>query len=226
MANGNSFSWLSFLLGLAIGLWIAIVVLFLTDQDDHQHCCDVQTPPYYPYPDDAAAWVPGGDSEYYCTNDDEGGAIVVDEGGAIVVDEGGAIVVDAGGHAPAPDSDSDQLGRGRLFEEFRCSSNDEGGAIVVDRTGRRVAVSMPNAYPSERCGRRNGHAVVVDGTGASIQIDEGGAIVVDEGGAIVVDESADSGDDQQIPTGAPQSDSGFAYCMVATPTSTPIVIRP
>ena len=205
MPNGNSFSWLSFLLGLAIGLWIAIVVLFLTDQNDHSHCCvgggPIHVPPYPGYDD---AWVPGGDDEYYCTNNDEGGAIVMDEGGAIVMDEGGAIVMDEGGHVPAPDSSGDQLGRDRQFEEFRCTSNDEGGAIVMDRADRRVVVAMPNDYPSARCGRRNGHATVVNELDVPIRIDSAGDAVPDAAGAVSLDETADSADDGTLPAGAPK----------------------
>jgi hypothetical protein len=72
----------------------------------------------------------------------------------------------------------------------------------------------------------NGNAVVVNESGQSIDIDEGGAVVADEGGAVVADETADPDDDDELPAGAPTSDTDLAYCMVATPTSSPIVIRP
>lgn len=235
MSNGESFSWLSFLLGLAIGLWISVVVLFLTDwgADDHDHCCVPGGPSDGPgQSDDGNAYVPGGSDEYYCTNDDEGGAIVVDEGGAIVVDEGGAIVVDEGGaivvdargRVPAPGSGSSQLNRDRMFEEFRCDTNDEGGAIVVDRGGRRVVVAMPNTFATAQCGSLNGNAVVVGGDGTSILIDGRGA-EVDTRIAIEPPVKAEE-PDGELPEGAPESEPKLSYCMVATPDSDPIVIRP
>lgn len=242
MSNGNSFNWLAFLLGLAIGLWISVVVLFLIDIDDHNHCCGSGGTTIITYPVGNDAWVPGGDGGYYCTNDDEGraivvdeggaivadegGAIVVDEGGAIVVDEGGAIVADAGGFPPAPGPDGGQLGRDREYEEFECETNDEGGAIVADRAGRVAVTSMPNSFASEQCIRVNGNAVVVNEEGEPIVIDEGGEIVPDEGGASDADETADGDDDQDLPDDAPKSDTDLAYCMVAEADSTPIVIRP
>ena len=242
MANGNSFNWLSFLLGLAIGLWISVVILFLIDDDSHDQCCGAGGTTIITIPTENDAWVPGGDGDYYCTNDDQGGAIVIDQGGAIVQDQGGAIVIDQGGaivqdqggaivqdnggFAPAPGPDGDQLSRDRDYEEFRCKINDQGGAIVQDRAGRDAVVSMPNSFASEQCVRVNGNAVVVNETGERVEIDEGGAIVVDQGGAIVSDESADAGDDQALGASAPHSDTDLAYCMVAEANSTPIVIRP
>ena len=123
MSNGNSFSWLAFLLGLAIGLWISVVVLFLVGTDNDQCCHGSGGTTIITYPAPDTAWVPSGDGDYYCTNDDEGRAIVVDEGkaivadegraividegGAIIIDEGGAIVADDGGVVPAPGDDTD-----------------------------------------------------------------------------------------------------------------------
>jgi hypothetical protein len=246
MSNGSSsFSVLAFLLGLAIGLWIAIVALFLVDFDDDNDCCGGggdTTVMTFPQADTVS--IPGGDGGYYCTNNDEGGAIVVDEGGAVVADEGGAVVIDeggaviidegnavvadSGGFPPAPGPD--QLGRDRLHEEFACDTNDEGGAIVVDSSGRVAVTSMLNSEPSERCIRVNGNAVVINDMSVPVHADEGGAVVIDEGGTVVADEGgaavADAGDDASLGTGAPTSDTPLAYCMVATPTSTPIVIRP
>jgi hypothetical protein len=138
--------------------------------------------------------------------------------------------VDEGGFLPAPGSDPDQLGRDRLHEEFACDTNDEGGAIVVDTSERVAVTSMPNSFPSERCIRVNGNAVVVDDMGVPVNADEGGAVVADEGGAVVADEGgavvADAGNDVSLGAGAPTSDTELAYCMVAMPTSSPIVIRP
>lgn len=241
MSNGTSFSWLSFLLGLAIGLWISVVVLFLSDRPNDCECAGGGST-IITSPGADAAWIPGGDGAYYCTNNDEGRAVVVDEGRAVVVDEGravvvdgdgnvtvdegSAVVVDKGGFIPAPTPDSSQLGRAREFEEFRCSTNDEGGAIVVDRGGRVAVVSMPAELESGRCGRLNGKAVIVDEDGNPVLIDdEGRAVVVDEGGAVVVDEPAEEGADDSLPDDAQESVTPLAYCMVAKPDSAPIVIR-
>jgi len=241
MSNGNSFSWLSFLLGLAIGLWIAFVVFFVFDHGDDGCGCGAGGVTIIGTTD-GNAYVPAGDSNYYCANNDEGGAIVADEGGAVVADEGGAIVMDEGGAivadeggavvadegglVPAPGSGAGQLGRNRSFEEFLCDTNDEGGAVVADRSGRIVAVAMPNSYSSDRCLRVNGNAVVINAASQPIQVDEGGAVVADEGGAVVADASASPDADQRLGDGAPVSETDLAYCMVAEPDSAPIVIRP
>ena len=243
MANGNSFSWLAFLLGLAIGLWISFVVFFLTDHDDDESCCGSGGTNILTYPGPDEAWAPGGDGDYFCTNDDQGRAIVIDQGRAVVadqgraividngqldIDQGSAVVADAGGFVPVPGSDPDQLGRPREFEEFKCDSNDQGGAIVADRSGRIVVVAMPASltYPSNQCARVDGNAVVVNAAGEIIRIDQGGAVVADQGSAIVADGLADPAKDQTLGASAPKSDSTLAYCMVATATSDPIVIRP
>lgn len=141
----------------------------------------------------------------------------MDEGGAIVVDQGSAIVVDAGGHVPAPGS--------RGFEEFACETNDQGGAIVVDRAGRIAVVSMPDDYDSDRCGRLNGNATVINDEDKRILVDQGGSVVVDASGTIEFDETADPGDDEELPDDSPLSTKDLAYCVVATETSDPIVVR-
>jgi len=251
-SNGNSFNLLSFLLGLAIGLWISFVVFFVMDRGDDCNCGPGGTT-IITYPQADGAYVPGGDGDYFCTNNDEGRAIVIDEGRAVVADEGRAIVIDegrsivadegraividegravvadAGGFVPAPGSDSEQLDRDRQFEEFLCDTNDEGGAIVADRADRAVVVAMPLEYDSEQCKRVNGNAVVVvvvNGANRRIQIDEGGAIVPDEGSVIVADGQADSSNDQTLGTDVPISGTALAYCMVVTAESVPVVIRP
>jgi hypothetical protein len=217
--------------------------LFLGDFDDDDcNTCGPGGTTIVMHPQDDSVWVPGGDGGYHCTNNDEGGAIVIDEGGAVVADEGsaivideggavvadegGAVVADNGGFPPAPGPGENQLDRDREFEEFACDTNDEGGAVVADRSGRIAVRSMPNSYASDRCIRVNGNAVVIDDMGQAVEIDEGGAVVADEGGAVVADASADAGDDEELMMDAPTSDTDLAYCMVATPTSAPIVIRP
>lgn len=245
MSNGNTFNWLSFLLGLAIGLWISVVGLFLMDRGNDCDCGPPGTT-VNTYQSQNYAWIPGGDGAYYCANNDEGGAIVLDEGGAIVVDEGGsiivdehgvisvdegsAIVVDNGGFLPAPNSSAEQLDNeeGRGFEVFRCATNDEGGAIIVDSAGRIVVVSMSADDDPDRCVRDNTDARVRNDAGQPVQIDEGGAVVVDEGGSVVVDAADAEGtlSTSSLPDGDPHSNSPLVYCMVAKADSEPIVIGP
>jgi hypothetical protein len=71
----------------------------------------------------------------------------------------------------------------------------------------------------------NGNAVVIDGTAHAIEIDEGGAVVADTGSPVMLDVPANPMNDQTWAMGAPASTTDLAYCMVATPTSAPIVIR-
>ena len=251
MSNEYSFNSISFLLGLAIGLWIAFVVFFVFDHGDDCDCgpgggviiANPQTD----------AYVPAGDGDYYCTNNDQGGALVIDQGGAvvadqggaividqggavvadqggaIVVDQGGAIVADYGGFVPAPGDDEKQLDRDRGFQEFKCETNDQGGAIVADGAGRIVVVSMPNLYLSDQCKSVNGNAVVVhdvNGADERIWIDAGGGVVPDEGSDISAGIENEPDSDQPLGSDAPKSESVLAYCMVAEAGSAPIVIRP
>ncbi len=251
MSNEYSFNSISFLLGLAIGLWIAFVVFFVFDHGDDCDCGPggvtiVANP-------QADAYVPAGNGDYYCTNNDQGGALVIDQGSAvvadqgsaividqgsaivadqgsaIVVDQGSAIVADDGGFVPVPGDDEKQLGRDRGFEEFKCETNDQGGAIVADSAERIVVVAMPDdtsIYPNGSCKNVNGNAVVVNALNERIWIDAGGEVVPDQGSAIVADEEAAAGSDQPLDSEAPTSGTKLAYCMVAKPGSDPVVIRP
>ena len=54
---------------------------------------------------------------------------------------------------------------------------------------------------------------------------ETSAIVVDASGTIDFDETADAGDDQELPDESPISSTELAYCVVATESSDPVVVR-
>ncbi len=238
MSNGGSFNWLAFLLGLAIGLWLSVVVLFLVDFDDDDCDCGPGGGTIIAYPEGDGAWVPGGNGEYFCTNNDEGRAIVIDHGRAIVADEGRAIVIDesgrvqvdegravvadAGGFVPAPGPGSNQLNRDRTFEEFECDKNADGGATVASREGSITVVSMPDNSLVEHCGRLNGNAIVVNGAGNLVNIDSNGD-AIDTG--VLAGPFLAAVTEENLSGTAPTSTSNLDYCMVATPTSLPVLIR-
>ena len=214
MSNSN-FDWTSFLLGFAIALWIALVVLFLTKDDEttsHTHptqIVSVGTP----------LWVPSGDQAYMCTNNDQGGGIVIDQGGGIVEDQGGGVIEDGAPKVPVPTSAQLGVGVTRGYHEYQCSPNDQGGGIVEDSTGRTVAVGMPADTQYDCRVTTENDAVVVDNiTNKPIDIDQGGGIVEDQGGGIVVDTG--------IPPVSGQTGVGLVYCMVARPDSSPIIVPP
>jgi len=240
MSNGTSFSWLAFLLGLAIGLWISFVVFFVIDRDDDDSCCGASGTNILAFPGPDEAWAPGGDNDYLCTNDDRGRAIVVDRGRAVVADQGRAIVIDnnqleidqgravvadAGSFAPVPKQGADELDTVRDFEDFQCDTNDQGAAIVADRSGRRAVVPMPQSFPSTQCHSVDGNAVVVNASGEIIHVTGNGTVYTDEGSAIDPTETADPANDKTLPAD-PRSTTNLAYCMVPMSDSEPIVYRP
>lgn len=226
-----NFNWTSFLLGFAIGLWLALVVLLLMPQQDQQPCCGMPVAAQAGVGSSHHShawtiWIPGGSAVYRCTNNDHGGAIVEDHGGAIVddhgapiVDDHGAPIVDdhgvpivddkGGGNIPAnapnvPAPTSDLLGGDRGYRDFYCDTNQYGGAVVKSETGRVVAVGMPAGDHS--CVSVNGNATAQDTDGTTIELDHGGAIVDDAGNA-----TGPGGD--------------LVYCMVAKDTSEAVVVN-
>lgn len=158
------FNWTTFLLGFAIALWIALVLLFILPDDDQppaasvcpiSSCC-CGGPGIPPIPD----WpleVPSGPEPYFCTNNDNGGGVVQDNGGGIVQDNGGGIVQDDATRVPVPTAET--LGEPeRDVGEFWCEINDNGGGIVQDSgTLRSVVVPMEKG-PAIWCFNNNGHA--------------------------------------------------------------------
>lgn len=161
MSNGNSsFDWLTFLLGFAIALWIAIVVLFLLPEDSDDRSPTVVNcgagncgRPAGLLSRPGPLWIPQGGDSYFCTNRQDGGGYVEDAGGGPVQDAGGYVedaggyVEDAGGYvedtaprSPAPSDD--HLGASRGPHEYHCETNNDGGGYVEDKTGRAVTVPM------------------------------------------------------------------------------------
>ena len=150
----SPFNWLAFLLGFAIALWIAVVLLFILPQQDSAPPDD--RPVYAQPPSQAnrparAYWIPSGDDVVYCTNNDAGGGYVEDAGGGYVDDVGGGYVDDVGGgyvddntpRTPAPSKDHG--GVFRESQEYHCETNDVGGGYVEDMASRSVAQPMPAA---------------------------------------------------------------------------------
>lgn len=235
--------WTTFLAGLAIGLWIAVVVLFLWPRE--------QTPPYvvqYGAPGAPAVhaktlWIPSGDGVYRCTNNDHGGGVVEDHGrgvvedhgrgtvedhgGGVVEDHGGGVVEDGAAHVPAPTGN-------RGYQEYWCDLNPAGGPLVRDRSGRIVVVAMPTE-PGYQCRRdANGHASVwtaVEINGETrlrkVDVDHGGGVVEDHGRGTVEDSGGGveappvtlAGLTPDVPAGADRH-----YCMVANADSAPVIV--
>lgn len=193
---------------LAIGLWLAVVILFLLPEREHKVHVTVSA-------DGSLSslrtlWIPSGDDVYRCSNNDHGGGLVEDHGrgsvddhgrgsvddhgrGSVddqgrgpVDDHGGGVVEDGAAHVPAPTRTL--LGDSRGYQEFWCDLNDYGGPVVKHRDGRVVAVAMP-AKSSDRqyqCGKDlNGDAVILykgqDNKMYMAQVDHGGGIVDDQG---------------------------------------------
>jgi hypothetical protein len=199
--------WTSFILGLAIGLWIAVVALFLKWANPQPVEVTVSGLPTQAGSGVSSRatglWLPSGDGEYFCTNNDHGGAIVEDHGGGIVDDHGAPIVDDRGApivddhgapivedngggeiganaaHVAVPGPDATELGESRGFREFRCALNDHNGPVVLHTSGRVVAVAMPDDSAYE-CNAVNGDATVTK-NGIPVEVDHGGAIVDDAG---------------------------------------------
>lgn len=160
------FNWQTFLLGFAIALWIAIVVLFVLPSEDEPapvvHCssgtCGGSLRPLFSRR--GPLWIPEGGDSYYCTNRQDGGGYVEDAGGGPVQDAGGYVedaggyvedaggyVEDAGGYvedtaprSPAPSDDHDGIVREEW--QYHCETNNDGGGYVEDKTGRDVTLPM------------------------------------------------------------------------------------
>ncbi|MEO1203509.1 MAG: hypothetical protein AAFX10_12430, partial [Pseudomonadota bacterium] len=151
----SPFNWLTFLLGFAIALWLAIVVLFALPDDGPE--TPVEERPANPGQVVARPirkpikpmWIREGDEPMFCTNTDAGGGYVEDGGGGYVDDGGGGYVDDGGGgyvddgapRSPAPSKK--HAGVFRATNTYHCETNDGGGGYVEDHTGRSVTQPMP-----------------------------------------------------------------------------------
>ncbi|MGB5734936.1 MAG: hypothetical protein WBM40_10910, partial [Thiohalocapsa sp.] len=147
----SPFNWLAFLLGFAIALWIAVVLLFIVPKEDP---ASPEDRPVYAQPPSQASrpvgalWVPNGDDAVFCTNNDAGGGYVEDAGGGYVEDVGGGYVDDVGGgyvddttpRTPVPSKDFGDVYRD--LKEYHCETNDVGGGYVEDMGSRSVAQPM------------------------------------------------------------------------------------
>ncbi|MCP4048173.1 MAG: hypothetical protein GY732_19530 [Gammaproteobacteria bacterium] len=227
-------NWTTFLAGLAIGLWIAVVVLFLIPRDDEPSYIVVAGAPGQTTASLKTLWLPSGDGVYRCTNNDHGGGIVEDHGRGVVEDHGGGNVEDHGGgnvedhgggnvedgaaHVPAPVTD-------RGYQQYWCDLNHLGGPVVKDRDGRVVAVAMPRegVYTCEK--DPSGNAVVVTLNNKVVTIDHGGGNVEDSDSIDV-----DSGVGVDTPgTFNPAGTGTLAgaerlYCAVLTRDSDPTIV--
>jgi len=234
-------NWTSFLIGLAIGLWIAVVALLLMPSEDDQPYIVVSGSTPATQSAGKSLWIPSGDGVYRCTNNDHGGGIVEDHGGGVVEDHGGGTVEDHGGgvvedhgggnvedgsaHVPAPPD-------GRGYQQFWCDLNQIGGPVVKHRDGRVVTVAMPieGGFTCER--DPSGNAIVVNSEGELVEIDHGGGTVEDHGGGTVEDSGLgsttadDTANDLLTEEEDPSQLTGTdrVYCMVLERTSDPLIV--
>lgn len=214
----NFFSWLSFLLGFAIALWIALVLLFILPDDDAPAascpscCCQG---PGWPWPTpipDRPLLIPSGNEPYTCANNDNGGGVVQDNGGGVVQDNGGGVVQDGIPKVPAPTDDT--LGGDRGIGQFKCGTNaDNGGGVVQDTGSDRFVVVPMRKDDQLHCANILGYAWVLK--------DDGGDFILisydSAGDPIELGSPVDTSNKVQFP--ADQTGDGWAFCSV-TPIDT------
>lgn len=248
--------WLIYVfVGLAIGLWIAVAVIFLIPgQSKTIHVTASLDGAQLAM---KTLWVPGGDGIYRCSNNDHGGGLVEDHGrgtvddhgrgsvddhgrGSVddhgrgsVDDHGGGVVEDGAAHVPAPTKEL--LGDPRGYQDFWCDLNDHKGPVVKHRDGRVVAVAMPVGKDYKCVKDLNGDAVVVDNQNNRIEVDHGGG-VIDDHGAGSVDDSGVQRTPAAGVNGCTDVDhcedanpnmigKDFVYCMVVFPDTDPIIVN-
>lgn len=236
--------------GLAIGLWVAVAVLFLIPE--REKTIHVTVSGDGMLSPDRTLWIPGGDDVYRCSNNDHGGGLVEDHGrgtvddhgrGSVddhgrgsVDDHGGGVVEDGAAHVPAPTKDL--LGDSRAYQEFWCDLNDYGGPVVKHRDGRTVAVALPIGKDYKCAKDLNGDAMAVsekDGELFLVEVDHGGGVVDDHGRGSVDDSgvrrtpAADvdgcSGSENCSDVDPAMTGREFVYCMVVYPDSDPVLVN-
>jgi hypothetical protein len=216
--QAGKFELTSFLIGFAIALWLAMVVLFLLPQQYQEPCCptvQMQTSIALDEPD--RLWLPSGDERYYCTNNDHGGGVVEDHGGGVVDDHGGGVVDDSSTRVPSPMPEA--FGRSREHHEFWCDLNSEGGPVVRGSAGQVIVVAMPvEAAEVLRCGMENGQPLVVNSDGYRISVDHGGGVVDDHGRGVV----DDSWSGEKLPETAQAGET--YHCMLIEPDQAAIIV--
>jgi hypothetical protein len=228
------FNWTTFLAGLAIGLWIAVVALFLIPQQLDREYVVVSGSPDTAYGGGVKTlWVPSGGGLYRCTNNDHGGGVVEDHGRGNVDDHGGGNVEDHGGgnvedhgggnvedgaaHVPAPKEN-------RGYQEFWCDLNRYGGPIVRARDGRIVSVAMPVQGEFICAKDVSGNAVVTDSDNKLYAIDHGGGNVEDHGGGNVEDHGPNTGGYNWSDRSDQPGGSDRVYCQVLHRDSPPKIV--
>jgi len=234
----SPFHWLAFLLGFAIALWIAIVLLFILPAEEPPPAaatcitCGGAQPGGRPPRPEGPHWIPPGGDSYFCTNTDGGGGYVEDAGGGYVEDGGGGYVEDGGGgyvednapRTPAPSDDHGNLQQPRGERDYHCETNDGGGGYVEDSASRSVAQPM---LPESRykCWKDPvGNAVVLraetvesDTTYTRVRLNRNQNVVLYD------PVTPDTGNLVDLP-GDVSSIGRYAYCMVATADDEPIII--
>ena len=252
MSNGNPpFDWLTFFLGFAIALWIAIVLLFLLNGDDDSdekdapqtvvhcssgHCGHPRPRPMGPF------WIPPGGDSIFCTNRQDGGGYVEDAGGGPVgdgggyvedgggyVEDGGGYVEDGGGYvedtaprSPAPSAD--HMNVARETWEYHCETNSDGGGYVEDKTGRDVTVPMRTSGRFVCWKDGLGNAVVLRAEGQGVNLRYFRTRLDRRQNLVLLDGASPSAADiVALPSQPPELDT-YAYCMVAKKTSTPVIL--
>jgi hypothetical protein len=233
------FNWTSFLLGLAIGLWIALVVLLLKPAEQKPIEVTVTSAQAgagtQVYLRQGRPWIPGGSEVYRCTNNDHGAPIVEDHGGAIVDDPGAPIVDDPG--APIVDDPGapivDDPGA-PIVDDYASANVPENAAHVPAPTsdllggdrGFREFYCATNRYGGAVVKSKTGRVVAVaipgdeydctsvDGN-ATVTDRDGFVIQLDHGGAIV----DDTGDVMGM------ADDISSFCMVARKDSDAVVVN-
>lgn len=247
MSNGNSFAWLTFFVGFAIALWIAVVVLFILPSDDEQspvvvHCSSGQCPGQRPIRLPGPLWIPPGGDSFYCTNRQDGGGYVEDAGGGPVNDGGGYVedaggyvedaggyVEDAGGYvedtaprSPAPSTDHENVDRGTW--EYHCETNNDGGGYVEDKTGRDVTVPMRTngRFLCWKDGLNNAVVLRAEEQAGTTRyfrtrLDRHQNLTLLDG------EEPNATDLVALPNQPPELDT-YVYCMVAKPASAPSIL--
>lgn len=221
MAPPGSFSWTSFLLGFAIGLWLALVLLIILPDDDAPaatcpSCC-CQGPVWPPHIPDWPLYIPDGNEPYTCANNDNGGGVVQDNGGGVVQDNGGGTVQDSVPKVPAPTDDTLGVGDQRGRFEFQCDTHDNGGGVVQDSGSARLVVVPMRKDDDLYCAEILGHAWVLKEDGADfilLRYDSNGDPEELGSPADVSDKvqypSAETGDSWAFCTVAPDDDSNPA----------------
>lgn len=220
----NPFNWLTFLLGFAIALWLALVVLFILPDDDQAAacpscCCQGSGWPHPTYPPDWPLYIPSGNEAYTCANNDNGGGVVQDNGGGIVQDNGGGIVQDGIPQIPAPTEDTLGTDNERDPEEFQCDTNDNGGGVVQDAQTLRLVVVPMQKDDTLFCANSLGYASVLKEDGSDFIL----MSYDSDGNPVELGSAADTSNKVRFP--ASEAGDGWAFCTVAPDhTSAPEIV--